>query len=307
MFMRRMTAAAAGLFLGLSAGIASGQAMADLAAGGGHVGAAARGARSVKVPARGERDNGRAAADGGPATTPAAGAVVTADAAGQTGDAAPLTSVSHRAHPTVVVELYTSQGCSSCPPADEMLAELVGRKGIIPLALHVNYWDYIGWTDKFGSQAFTDRQKAYALAIGSRTIYTPQLIIDGDDRVAGARPLDVAELIQEHAADPSPVELTLTRSGKAVTIAAQSDRTFGQQLMVQLVRYLPEKTVTILRGENAGQTITYHNIVTSWKVIGSWDGAVPLSLQAEAEGSEPVAVILQEPGPGSVLAAASLE
>lgn len=209
-------------------------------------------------------------------------------------------------HPAVVVELYTSQGCSSCPPADEVLSQLVGRKGVIPLALHVDYWDYIGWTDKFGSAANTARQKAYAQAIGSRTIYTPQLIIEGDDRVEGPRPLDVAELIQEHRAETTPVALTVSREGDTVKIAATSSQSFGKEVMVQLVRYLPEQTVTIPRGENAGRTITYHNIVTAWQTIGTWNGAAPMAMQATAAGPQPVVVIVQEPGPGEILAAAAL-
>ncbi len=209
-------------------------------------------------------------------------------------------------HPAVVVELFTSQGCSSCPPADEVLGQLVGRKGVIPLALHVDYWDYIGWTDKFGSAANTARQKAYAQAIGSRTIYTPQMIIEGDDRVEGPRPLDVAELIQEHRAEVTPVSLSISREGDTVRIAATSSQPFAKNVLVELVRYLPEQTVTIARGENAGRTITYHNIVTAWQTVGTWDGTAPMELQATAAGSQPVVVIVQQSGPGEILAAAAL-
>lgn len=218
----------------------------------------------------------------------------------------PATGASGASHPVVVVELFTSQGCSSCPPADAVLSQLVNRPGVIPLALHVNYWDYIGWTDKFGSQDYTDRQKAYAHAAGSRTIYTPQLIIEGDDRVEGPRPLDVAELIQEHRAETTPVLLTLVRDGDSVKIDASSTQTFDKKVLLELVRYLPEQTVSIERGENAGKTITYRNIVTAWQTIGTWDGAQPISLMATAQGSQPVVVIVQEPGPGEILAAAAL-
>jgi hypothetical protein len=210
------------------------------------------------------------------------------------------------AHPVVVVELFTSQGCSSCPPADAVLSQLVNRPGVIPLALHVDYWDYIGWTDKFGSPDNTARQKAYAHAAGSRTIYTPQLIIEGDDRVEGPRPLDVAELIQEHHAETTPVELTLVRDGDSVKIDASSSQTFGQKVLLELVRYLPEQTVEIERGENAGKTITYRNIVTAWQTVATWDGAQPISLLAQAQGNQAVVVIVQKPGPGEILAAAAL-
>ena len=104
------------------------------------------------------------------------------------------------AEPVVVVELYTSQGCSSCPPADEFVAMLASDPRILPLALHVDYWDYIGWEDKFAQAKFTDRQHAYAKAIGSRTIYTPQLIIGGQDRIEGFRPAETAARLREHLA-----------------------------------------------------------------------------------------------------------
>ena len=103
-----------------------------------------------------------------------------------------------QAEPVVVVELYTSQGCSSCPPADEFIAMLASNPQILPLALHVDYWDYIGWEDKFANPKFTDRQRAYARDIGSRTIYTPQLIIGGSDRIEGFAPAETAERLRAH-------------------------------------------------------------------------------------------------------------
>lgn len=208
--------------------------------------------------------------------------------------------------PLVVVELFTSQGCSSCPPADALLSDLAERDGVVPLALHVDYWDYIGWTDKFAQPAFTARQRAYARAINSRTIYTPQMIVGGSERVEGYRPMDVAELIQRHQAAASGVSLSLERSDDALRIAATAAHPFDRAATVALIRYRPEATVSILRGENAGRTLTYHNIVTSWKVLGTWDGRGALSLNARAEGGEPVVVIVQADGPGAILAAARL-
>ena len=111
------------------------------------------------------------------------------------------------AEPVVVVELYTSQGCSSCPPADEFLAMMASDPRILPLALHVDYWDYIGWEDKFAQGQFTERQKAYAHAIGSRTIYTPQLIIGGADRIEGFSPEETAERLRDHLGAATPVRL----------------------------------------------------------------------------------------------------
>ena len=101
-------------------------------------------------------------------------------------------STARAAEPVVVVELYTSQGCSSCPPADKLLAELASRKDVLPLALHVDYWDYIGWADVFADPAYTKRQRAYARVAGSRSIYTPQMIVGGKDHVIGFKPMAVA-------------------------------------------------------------------------------------------------------------------
>ena len=206
----------------------------------------------------------------------------------------------------VVVELFASQGCSACPPADEFLATLVSDPRVIPLALHVDYWDYIGWEDKFGDGHFTARQKAYARAAGSRTIYTPQMIVGGIDRVEGTRPEDVASLIRKHLAAGGRVALKLERAGDILRVWAEANPPLDRSVRIQLVRYRPEETVEIEHGENAGRTVTYRNIVTAFDVIGDWGGQAPLALETRAEGDEPVAVILQNEGPGAILAAASL-
>ena len=204
----------------------------------------------------------------------------------------------------VVIELFTSQGCSSCPPADELLTELAARDDILPLALHVDYWDYIGWADSFASPAFTARQKAYARAAGSRTVYTPQMVVSGTDHLVGTREMELGALIEVHGARPAPVQLTLRRNGSGIDIRAEPPVPLPRPAVVQVVRYVPARTVEILRGENAGRTITYSNIVTEWHEVGRWTGEAPLVLTAEAPGDDPAAVILQEDGPGAVLAAA---
>lgn len=206
-----------------------------------------------------------------------------------------------------VVELYTSQGCSSCPPADEYLRKLATEPGVIALALHVDYWDYIGWTDKFGNPKFTDRQKAYAHAGGSNTIYTPQMIVGGVDRVEGTDPALVEGAIRRHQAALAPVALHLVRHGERVQIAAEADPPLQVPLHVQLVRYHPNARVHIEYGENAGQVLDYANIVTAWSLLGTWDGRSPLQLTATAEGDDPVVVILQEDGPGRIYAAAEVK
>ncbi len=207
----------------------------------------------------------------------------------------------------VVLELYTSQGCSSCPPADEFMATLTDDPRIIPLALHVDYWDYIGWADVFADPRFTKRQQAYARAAGSRTVYTPQMIVGGIDRVEGNDPTAVARLIDTHLGVDQPVELTLDRQGNRLIIRAVSDEPLEQPLAVQLVRYNPAETVNIERGENSGRTITYHNIVTDWQRLGEWEGDAPLEMETTVEGPDPAVVILQQAGPAAIVAAALAE
>lgn len=207
----------------------------------------------------------------------------------------------------VVVELYTSQGCASCPPADEFLAELAGHEEVIALALHVDYWDYIGWEDSFAQAAFTERQKSYARVAKSRMIYTPQMVVGGVDRVEGHTPEAVVKLIGKHLAAERPVRLTVERQGDQIVIRAVAEPPLTEGVEVQLVRYMPEAVVEIARGENAGKTVTYHNIVTEWTKLADWPGLAPLELSTPAPGSDPVVVILQEAGPAAVLAAARVK
>lgn len=206
----------------------------------------------------------------------------------------------------VVVELYTSQGCSSCPPADEMLHDLARRSDVIALALHVDYWDYIGWADSFADPAHTQRQQNYARVAGAGTIYTPQMIIGGEDHVIGTKPMDVADAIQSHRNNPTGVSVSLRRSGNRVTIKGETLRSLPNGTVVQLVRFNPQQTVDIRRGENAGRQLSYANIVISWDVVGEWSGRGDLDMTVTAAGAAPVVVIVQEPGPGSVMAAAIL-
>jgi hypothetical protein len=212
-----------------------------------------------------------------------------------------------QAEPVVVVELYTSQGCVACPPADEFVAMLAANPMILPLALHVDYWDYIGWADKFAQKKFTDRQRAYAKAVGSRMIYTPQLIIAGDQRIEGFDPTETAKLLRKHMTAGSPVRLSVTRDGDRLVIKVEADPPLTEPAWVQLVRYKPEETVAIERGENAGKTITYTNIVTAWERVGDWSGQQPMELTAEFQGQEPGAIIVQTAGPAAILAAARVE
>lgn len=207
----------------------------------------------------------------------------------------------------VVVELYTSQGCSSCPPADALLGELAGMDGVIALALHVDYWDYIGWADVFARPDHTARQKSYARAAGQRMIYTPQMVIDGVELVSGNKPMHVAEAIQAHKARDTGVTVGLVRQGDEVIVTVESVRPIDGRAVVQLVRYHGAATVEIERGENAGRTITYHHIVTAWDEIGAFTGDARQEFVAAAPGEEAVVAIVQMEGPGVVLAAGRLD
>jgi hypothetical protein len=206
----------------------------------------------------------------------------------------------------VVVELYTSQGCSSCPPADAVLAGLAARDDVIALALHVDYWDYIGWKDTFADPAYSRRQRAYAQAAGASTVYTPQMIVGGMDHVVGIRAEEVEALIRRYGAGPAPVTLDLARTGGQVQVRARAAAPLANGAVVQLVRYRARERVEIVLGENAGRAIDYANIVTAWTPVADWDGRTDLSLTLEAPGTDSVAVIVQEPGPGPILAAEAL-
>lgn len=218
--------------------------------------------------------------------------------------AAPV--VAQDAERPVVVELFTSQGCSSCPAADKFFHKLAGHEGVIALSLHVDYWDYIGWKDSFASPAHTKRQRAYAKAADRRVVYTPQMVINGTDDVVGNRPMDVVDVIDRHRRLPRTVALELSWQGESVLVEAESLKQMDGPLTVQLVRFRPESTVHIKRGENAGRTISYANVVTEMRSLGDWDGAAPLRVTAEAGGDAPVAVLLQNKGGAGLIEAAAV-
>ena len=208
----------------------------------------------------------------------------------------------------VVVELFTSQGCSNCPPVDELLGELAQHEDVIALALHVDYWDYIGWADTFANPAFTARQHGYARAAGSTVVYTPQLVIGGEAQMIGHQPMAVFGEIVAHVEAPDPVVLELTRVGEGFVLHAQMQGPAPDGVMlIHLVRYTPFEVVDIRRGENANQALEYHNIVRDWQVVAEWDGRDEITVDLPQNGSEPHVVIVQEATHGPILAAARLE
>lgn len=220
--------------------------------------------------------------------------------------AAPLSAEADR---PVVVELFTSEGCSACPAAEALLAELAPREDVIALALHVDYWDYIGWEDRFADPAHSERQRGYAAVGGRRSVFTPQMIVQGETEIVGAKPVKLMRAIETQAETSVPVTLTLTRAGDQVEIAASSETAIDGPLRLHLLRYAPLERTEVTHGENAGHVMDHANVVQGWTVLGEWDGAAPLSLTATAPGDLPVVVLLQrqaENGPGPILAAARL-
>ncbi|SFI63961.1 DUF1223 domain-containing protein [Celeribacter neptunius] len=221
---------------------------------------------------------------------------------------APVPTPQFADEPLIVVELFTSQGCSSCPPADQMMGELATHDGVLPLSLHVDYWDYIGWRDAFAQPEFTRRQKAYAHAAGKRTIYTPQMVVQGIDHLVGAKPMLLADLILRHRENAgAPVSLSLRREGEALSIEAIPTGVLPSAMRLLVVRYDPHERVEIDRGENAGRVIDYTNIVTELRPVGDWNGVAPLVVSdVSLPGPAHTAVILQTVtprGPGAILAA----
>ncbi len=206
----------------------------------------------------------------------------------------------------VVIELFTSQGCSSCPPADELLARLARRDDVLALSLHVDYWDYIGWPDNFARPEHTERQKAYARAAGMRTIYTPQMIIAGVDHVIGAKAMDVIEYIEMRREAPERIVLEAELDGGVLRIEARPTAPLPPALVVTGVDFLERAEVHIQRGENAGRVMTYTNIVTDMRELGRWNGQGTLRIELPKQGDGAFAVLIQEEGPGEILAARRL-
>ncbi|WP_375593302.1 DUF1223 domain-containing protein [Algihabitans albus] len=206
----------------------------------------------------------------------------------------------------VVVELYTSQGCSSCPPADALLAQLAQRDDVIALSLHVDYWDYIGWEDPFALGSLTERQRAYARHLDRRTVYTPQMVVDGIYDVIGSRARSVANAIEMARERATEVEVALSQDG--VRIGSGTPPAEGAA--VWLLLYDSWHETDVRRGENAGRQLGYAHVVRDYRRLGDWRGEeteLPFSLAAaRAAGRSGAAVIVQAEGPSRVLGAASL-
>ncbi|MDE0752002.1 MAG: DUF1223 domain-containing protein [Planktomarina sp.] len=206
----------------------------------------------------------------------------------------------------VVVELFTSQGCSYCPPADAYLNELAKQPNVIALAWHVDYWDYIGWKDSFANPAFTERQRAYAHAQKQRMIYTPQLIINGVENMMGKIYDEVSASIRKVTVQKAVMKLSSSRAGAAYTVTLSASHRHGTY-DVQLVRVSPINIVKILGGENAGKTVTYVNVVTDLRSLGSWDGQGKVTFKTGDLVRGKYTILVQHQGHGKIVAAAWLK
>lgn len=213
----------------------------------------------------------------------------------------------------IVVELFTSQGCNSCPPADEFLAELAKRDDIIALAFHVNYWDYLGWKDTFASDSTTARQRTYATFLGERTIYTPQMVIGGVTHKVGSRRGDVNQVIDDLRQRTGPyLDIRVRRvEGGKIAVVIPAGELKQRDVVVWLVRYDSSHEVDIQRGENRGRTIVYRNIVADYRELAMWYGdeiTLELKVSELREGGHDGGVILvQEGGSGRIIGAAKVD
>ncbi len=209
----------------------------------------------------------------------------------------------------VVVELFTSQGCSSCPPADAFMEELQKRDNVIALTMNVDYWDYLGWRDTLGSADYTRRQRAYAQSRGDGQVYTPQMVINGQTHVVGSRRRSVDKALD--ASSHVTVPMTMTEAGGEVIveIGDRPDGVAAGEATIWIAMVVPKISVEITRGENTGRQITYFNVARKLMPAGSWNGkAVTLSLPKKdlfVDGATGCAALLQAGGVGPILGAAT--
>ncbi len=214
-----------------------------------------------------------------------------------------------RVNPRAVVELFTSQGCEGCPPADAFIAELAKQNDVVVLSYHVDYWNYIGWKDTFGDPAFSEFQRSYAQSWRKSRVYTPQLVINGVKDMVGSHRKDVEAAIGSASL---PINVQLSYEKGVLSVNAGPDPSLPE-LTVWLVTFLSKAEVDIDSGDNSGKTLSYAQIVTGRQVLGMWDpeaGAqIKLPLYDVLKGvSDGVAIIVQyqkDGLPGQIYGAAS--
>ena len=219
--------------------------------------------------------------------------------------------------PKAVLELFTSQGCSSCPPADALFAELAKDPQLIALTLPVTYWDYLGWKDTLGKDSFAKRQKLYAKARGDGQVYTPQVVISGAAHAVGSERVEIEKAVNQFGATGFTAKLALKEENGSLHIKIAPTATAGEEAAgVWVLPISRQATVPITRGENQGKTVTYANVVRGMVRVGDWNGkeetlTAPLAATQAPEADGYVVVIQADrPGkhgymmPGAILAAA---
>jgi len=215
------------------------------------------------------------------------------------------------AEPRTVVELFTSQGCSSCPAADKLLGELAKDPSIIALSLPVDYWDYLGWKDTLASPLHTAKQRAYSRARGDREIYTPQAVVNGVIPVVGSHKSEIDDAISQTRAKAMSLPVQLNASGDKLTVSVPDAKDGAAKGEVWIYGVTGAAPVAIGRGENAGRKITYYNVARKWVKLGDWTGkaaswTIPTD-QIRSDGVDGAAAILQSGSadkPGLMLGAA---
>lgn len=214
----------------------------------------------------------------------------------------------------IVVELYTSEGCSSCPPADAFLFDLRQRPGVIALAFHVDYWDYLGWKDRFARHDFTTRQRAYARALGSPMVYTPQIVVDGASHVVGSNRAAVDAAIEEARAADHPLDIGLAWAPDNSLLISIPAADYDGKATIWFVRYAQGGETEVGAGENAGRLLKHANIVEEIAAIGMWDGrAMVINLPWEAvarnrqDDDFGCVILIQPEGLGPILAAREID
>jgi len=212
-----------------------------------------------------------------------------------------------------VLELFTSQGCSSCPPADRLIAGYAKRADVLALSFPVDYWDYLGWKDTLASHDNSERQREYASARGDGEVYTPQMVVNGREHVVGSDDKAIEAAIARNAAGLTvPISITQTPDANTVSIGAATDPKVTKGT-IWLVMYDPAVTVPIERGENSGKTVTYSNVVRKLRPIAMWKGEamsidLPRSEMNQAKVSRCAVLLQTEVGnglPGPIVGAAT--
>jgi hypothetical protein len=201
----------------------------------------------------------------------------------------------------VVVELFTSEGCSSCPPADAFLTELSDRRDILPLAFHVTYWNSLGWRDPYSLEAVTQRQADYGTRFGDGS-YTPEMVVDGRKGFVGSDRAKASEVISgAESSDSTAAVVSLSRRENEISVRVGAGSGHAKVILIGFDR---RHETAIGRGENSGRTLIESNIVRSFRSIGDWNGA-PVTFHVRAPAGEQAAVILEAPDGGIIGAARS--